>query len=161
MSLYADVDREKSDFIRRLDESRSATKSSLKGVDPEQLIYAESGWRVKDLIAHLTTWEREVITSLKAFRDGAEYRIPDFISDDLYNEQIFRRYQNTSTDQIYADWDTIRSEFKSAIQAVPAERFNGQVMCPWGLYSGILGIVNDMIGHEAEHLHDIQAVVSR
>jgi hypothetical protein len=155
------VSREKSNFITRLDDSRKVTADALANSNPESVIYSAPGWRIKDIIAHLAGWEREVITSLNAYNTGREYHIPDFTNDDDYNDQLFQRNKDLPTDQIYTDWHQTRADFKTAILAVPAETFEGEIMCPWGLTSGITGIVNDMIGHEAEHLHDIQMFVHR
>ena len=138
-----------------LDESRAKTRSALEGVDSEKVIYAESGWRVKDILAHLTAWEVEVTTSIRAYNEYKEYTIPDFTSDDDYNEMIFRRYYYTPVAQTLADWEAVRAGLISAIRAIPPERFDGQIMCPWKKYSAIDGIVRDMVNHEAEHLHDI------
>ncbi len=150
------VSREKSNFITRLDDSRKSTAAALANIDPEMVIYSASGWRVKDIIAHLAGWEREVVTSLNAYNAGGEYRIPDFTSDDDYNDRLFQQNKVLPTDQIYTHWQQTRAALKASILAVSPEVFAGQIMCPWGLTSGIAGIVNDMIKHEAEHLHDIQ-----
>jgi hypothetical protein len=150
-----DIDQHKAQLIKQLDDSRASTVEALNDVDPQQVVYTEAGWRVKDIIAHLTAWEAEVVLSIQAYNRGGEYAIPGYVSDDAYNEVMFRRYQNDSTTQIWADWEFARSKFKAAIQALPPERFDGQIMCPWKKTSGIDGIVRDMINHEAEHLHDI------
>src|SRR5262245_51519304 len=127
MSASTSADEEKLEFIRRLDESRENTATALASVDPDLVIYAESGWRVKDLIAHLAAWEKQVVLSLRAYAAGSAYMIPKFTSDHAYNEQIFRQHKNDPIEQIRALWETTRTDFKAAIQAVPAEHFEGQV----------------------------------
>lgn len=138
-----------------LDESRDKTRLALDGMDGEKIIYAESGWRLKDIIAHLTAWELEVTTSIRAYNEGKEYTIADFTSDDAYNAVIFQRYHETPFAQTEADWGAVRAGLISAMRAIPAGRFDGQIMCPWKLYSAIDGIVRDMVNHEADHLKDI------
>jgi hypothetical protein len=145
----------KADLRRILDESREKTRTALKGINAEKIVYAASGWRVKDIIAHLTAWELEAATSIRAYTDGKEYTIPDFTDDDAYNETIFRRYYHVPFAQSEADWEAVRAGLISAIWAIPAERFDGQIMCPWKLTSDIKGIVRDMVNHEAEHLQDM------
>jgi hypothetical protein len=145
----------KEDLRRVLDDSREKTRLALKGMDGEKVIYAESGWRLKDIIAHLMAWELEVTTSIRAYNDGKEYTIPNFTSDDDFNETLFERYYAAPFAQIQADWGGARAGLISAMWAIPEARFGGQIMCPWKLYSPIGGIVRDMVNHEAEHLKDI------
>lgn len=146
---------QQADLRRMLDESRAKTRAALENINPEKVIYAASGWRVKDILAHLMAWELEVSTSIRAYTDGKQYTIPGFTTDDAYNEVLFERYKQTPITQIRANWDAVRAGMVSAIRAIPAERFDGQIMCPWKKYSKIDGIVRDMVNHEAEHLHDI------
>ncbi len=145
----------KQDLRRMLDDSREKTRLALTGIDGDKIIYAESGWRLKDIIAHLMAWELEVTTSIRAYNGGREYTIPDFTSDDDFNETLFKRYYESPFAQLQADWGAVRAGLISAMWAIPEARFDGQIMCPWKLYSAIDGIVRDMVNHEAEHLKDI------
>jgi hypothetical protein len=153
----ATADQQKDIYERMLFDSRAkiATAFPKNGLDPNKVIYPESGWRVKDLLAHLAAWEAEVTTSIRAYIDGKEYTIPGFSSDDAYNEQVFRRDYDKTLDQIMSSWGTVQAELVVAIRDIPAEKFDGQIMCPWKLYSDVGGIVRDMVNHEAEHLRDI------
>lgn len=139
----------------RLDETRQQTVHRLKAVDPLRVIYPEMGWRVKDIIAHLTAWEVEVATSLRAYAGGKAYQIENFPGDDIYNDRMFRKYYDLSAEDIFDDWDAVRAGFKSSIRAIDPEYLDGQILCPWGKYSSLTGIVDDMIAHEQEHLQNI------
>jgi hypothetical protein len=145
----------KDDLRRKLDDSREKTRAALSGIDPQKVVYADTGWRVKDLIGHLLAWELEVTTSLRAYAAGKEYVIPGFTNDEVYNASVYERYRDVPFDQLRADWEAVRAGMISAIRAIPPERLDGQIMCPWKLYSDLNGIVRDMINHEAEHLQAI------
>lgn len=66
-----DIDQHKAQLIKQLDDSRASTVEALNDVDPQQVVYTEAGWRVKDIIAHLTAWEAEVVLSIQAYNRGA------------------------------------------------------------------------------------------
>jgi len=153
------IDEQKANFRRLLDESRAETEVVLMGADPDQVIYAESGWRVKDIIAHLTAWERAVMTSIRAYHDGAAYTIPGYTTDHAYNEQIFQQYRDAPFQQLQLDWAATRAGLIAAMRALTDEQWEGEIMCPWKLTSRIDGIVRDMINHETEHRHDIRSKV--
>jgi hypothetical protein len=151
------VEERKKEFLTALDETRAHSEAALAGIDSDRMIYPESGWRVKDLIAHIAAWEAEVVNSLYAYGRGKEYSILGFTTDEAYNAVISERNRNTPIDDIRAQWTIARFRLKAAIQAISSERFDGLVMCPWKKYSGIDGIVRDMVNHENEHIHDILA----
>ncbi len=142
-------------LFARLDETRQQSAHALEGADPLRVIYAESRWRVKDIIAHLMAWEVEVATSVRSYAGGKAYQIENFPGDDIYNDRLFRKYLDLSVEDVFNDWDAVRAGLKSAIRAIEPEHLDGQILCPWGKYSTLTGIVDDMIEHEQEHIHDI------
>ena len=67
---------EKEDLLEKLNDMRSAMRLSLIDVDLEIQVYSDDGWRIRDILGHIATWDREVTKSLRAFRAGSEYFIP-------------------------------------------------------------------------------------
>ncbi len=157
--MTTSIDDQKDTFRQLFDDCRAETEAILMGADPQQIIYADGGWRVKDIIAHVTAWEREVMTSIRAYSDGAAYTIADYTTDHAYNDLVFRRDYDLTFQQIQMEWAAVRAGLTAAIRAIPNERWDGQIMCPWHLASTIDGIVRDMINHETEHRHDIRSKV--
>ncbi|MGD9092582.1 MAG: hypothetical protein PVF74_07020, partial [Anaerolineales bacterium] len=64
---------DKKHLIKLLTDSHSATRAAIEGVNPELPVYQESGWRIRDIIGHLATWDQQVTKSLRAFQAGMEY----------------------------------------------------------------------------------------
>lgn len=67
-----------------LTQSYSAAHATLEGIDLEIRVYPDSGWRIRDILGHIATWDREVANSLRAFRVGQEYAIPN-LGEDAFN----------------------------------------------------------------------------
>jgi hypothetical protein len=153
--VSTNIDDEKKRLSKWLDETREKTAAALKGIDPNLMIYADAGWRVKDIIAHLTAWEVEVTTSVRAYASGRSYSIFNYEDDDTYNKQAYLNSRDMPAGQIFGDWAAIRAGLKTAIRAIPPARFGGEIMCPWHETSTIEHIVKDMVNHEDEHLQDI------
>lgn len=149
------------DLIIPMDSSRADTEKRLKGIDPDAIIYPESGWRVKDIIAHLTAWEEAVTSSIQAWHWGEEFTLEEGMEDDEINELQYERRKNFPLDRVLVDWAEIREYFKTLIRETPPAKLDGvELMCPWHQTSTLPNLVKDMIKHEQEHLDDILRAVS-
>jgi hypothetical protein len=79
-------------LLNRLDRAWVALKESYAGLTESQLL--ESGvveeWSVKDILAHITTWEEETLTHLPLILEGG--RPPRYSTKyggiDAFNAQI-------------------------------------------------------------------------
>lgn len=146
-------------LIARLDHARQQTLSILKNASPDQIIYPDMGWRVKDILAHLAAWEGEALTSLLAYQNCSEYKLTGYASDHEYNAEIFRQNYDRPFEPIYEHWMAARDNLKTAIRQLPANQFKGKFLFPWGARASIVMLVRDMAIHEKEHAAEIHRVV--
>jgi hypothetical protein len=148
---------DKNYLLDRLTESHSSFQAFLKGIDLELRVYSDSDWRIRDILGHIATWDREVTKSLRAFLDKSEYAIPDLDEDGTeFNEQAVIEQRELSTQQIVAEWDQAREDFKAALSDIPIEQFPGDLLYPWGDERGsIAQLVEYMIEHDEEHKNEI------
>ena len=51
-------------LLERLTETHAALKNLLDGADLELEVYADTGWRIRDLLGHIATWDWEMVTTL-------------------------------------------------------------------------------------------------
>jgi len=146
---------EKRRLIELLTQTHSTTHEILEGVDPDLMIYPDSGWRIRDIIGHIATWDRQVATSLVAFLVGEEYAIPDH-DEDAFNEQDVLRQQDLATQQVFEEWEQAREDLKEAVEEIPVDLFPGDVLYPWGDERGTIAfLVETMIEHDIEHQQEI------
>jgi hypothetical protein len=145
-------------LLDRLAETHSAIHRLIKGIDLELRVYSESGWRIRDILGHIATWDREVTKSLRAFLTESEYIIPDLDNDETgFNEKAVTEQSTLSTNQIVAEWKQAREDFRTAIKAIPTEKFPGDLLYPWGNESGsITRLVEYMVEHDEEHIGEIE-----
>jgi len=144
-------------LLEKLSEAHSATRAILKGVDPEIRVYTDTDWRIRDILGHIATWDRQVAKSLRAFLAGTEYAIPDLDGDETkFNEQAVLEQRELSTPQIYEEWEQARDDFKEAIREIPSDQFPGDLLYPWGDERGsIAQLIGIMIDHDGEHRDEI------
>jgi hypothetical protein len=152
---------DKNYLLDRLAETHSAIQRILEGIDLKLRVYSDTDWRIRDILGHIATWDREVTKSLRSFLTEIEYVIPDLDGDETdFNEQAVTEQRELSTQQIVAEWEQAREEFKAALSDIPMDQFPGDLLYPWGNERGsIAQLVEYMIEHDEEHRDEIVKVL--
>ena len=109
---------DKKHLLDLLTETQSAIRTTVTGTDPEMRVYKDADWRVRDIVGHIATWDREVTMSLRAYRAGTEYSIPD-LDEDAFNEQAVTEQRELTARELLAEWERAREEFKEVVQDIP------------------------------------------
>jgi len=148
-------------LLDKLDTTHSAIQEILEGVDLELQVYVDSGWRIRDILGHIATWDREVTKSLRSFLTESEYVIPDLDEDESdFNEQAVSEQRELSTQEIVVEWEQALDDFKAALNAIPTDKFPGDLLYPWGDERGsIAQLVEYMIEHDEEHRDEIMKIL--
>ncbi|MBI1258730.1 MAG: ClbS/DfsB family four-helix bundle protein [Chloroflexi bacterium] len=147
----------KAELLRQLDQTHQAMLDLLKTVDPEQVVYEETGWRVKDLVAHVATWDAETLRSFHALRRNTSYTIPNFTDVDDFNAYAATARMDESMERIMSDWEATRSWMKIIFNAMGDEDFSAEMTYPSGRQGNARDLVEEIIDHEREHMEEIRA----
>ncbi|MCP4359860.1 MAG: ClbS/DfsB family four-helix bundle protein [Chloroflexi bacterium] len=153
--------KDKQYLLDLLTETHSALSLTVAEIDPETQVYTENDtdWRVRDILGHVATWDRQVAMSLRAYRTGTEYLIPDLDEDD-FNQQAVLKQRELTTQQLFAEWENAREEFKEAVRDIPDDQFPGDLLYPWGDERGAIAtLVEYMANHSIEHRDEIVQAV--
>lgn len=142
-------------LIAALNETRAETEIMLAGIDSQLVIYTDGGWRVQDIIAHLTAWEEQVLKSMQAYHEGEEYQIPNYQNYDHFNAQQFQQRQKLENDLVYQQWKETRQQLMTVLNAIPAEKWAGEMRYPSGRRGVMSALVEEILDHEKEHREDI------
>jgi hypothetical protein len=146
-------------LLELLTQTHTSTRAFLEGIDLTRPVYPDSKWRIRDIIGHIATWDRQSAKSLRAYRVGKEYAIPNLDEND-FNEQTVLEQQEMSTQQIFEEWELAREDFKLAVEEIPLDRFPGDLLYPWGDESGtIANLVKMMTDHDVEHRGEIVTAI--
>ena len=153
--------KEKKHLIEILTESHLAFRALLEGVDLEMPVYKDTGWRVRDIVGHIATWDLEVAKSLQAYQTGSEYVIPGIDGDETdYNAKAVLEQHKLSTQQILDEFERAHEELKKAVGEMPTDRFPGDMVYPWGNERGTIAqLVEYMVEHAVEHHAEIKNAI--
>ena len=120
-------ERDKNHLINGLAETHSSIRAILEKTDLDICIYTDTDWRIKDIIGHIATWDRQVTQSLIAFKAGKEYSIPE-LDEDAFNQQEVLEGRKMTAQQVLKEWDQSRKDFIEAVQEISLDRFPGDLL---------------------------------
>jgi len=106
---------DKKRLLDLLANAHSILRTTVEGIDPELRVHTDSGWRIRDIIGHIATWDREVVKSLSAFQAGTEYSVPD-LDEDAFNQQAAMVQQELTARQVFSEWEQSRDDLKAPIK---------------------------------------------
>lgn len=150
---------EKERLIKLLISERFKTMQALREVNDFTLIYQDNGWRIKDILGHIATWEREALATLQALNAGDSYSLETNLDIEQYNQQQFEQRKSYFPAQIRMDWGMVRHELQFVINQVSPEIVFDVIDFPWHETGTISQMIDILVKHEAEHLVEILAVL--
>jgi hypothetical protein len=151
---------DKKDLLALLTDTHTDTKKLLEGADLELVAHRDSGWRVRDILGHVATWEMQATKSILAFIDGREYAVLNIGQEKNFNEKEVAKQRELSTQQVVDEWERGHKEFKEAVAKVPEAKLTDELLYPWGGERGnIAKLVNYMCGHDVEHREEIRKAI--
>ena len=146
---------DKKHLLKLLTESHSDLSAAIEGIDPQRRIHPDTGWRIRDIIGHVATWDHQVTKSLRAYQAGTEYAISNLEEHD-FNEQSVEEQRALTAQQIYVEWEQAYEDVKDALREITLELFPGDLLYPWGDERGsIAQLVEFMTDHNSEHREEI------
>lgn len=116
---------QKQQLIDRLEKAWAALKDSYAGLSDAQM---EQGgvtgdWSIKDILAHVTTWEEEALHHLPTVREGK--RPPRYSVThggiDAFNEQMTEQKRALSLAEALAQLDAVHGRILEYVESAPDE----------------------------------------
>ena len=142
----------KQQVLQKLEQAWTALKESYSGLSEGQLM--EPGmlgeWSVKDILAHVTTWEEEALKYLPLIlTGGAPPRYIRFGGIDGFNAQMAEQKRGIALPEVLRQLDETHRRLLDYLHSVPDEHFTRET--PFGHCLRL-----DTYGHYPLHARAIQ-----
>jgi hypothetical protein len=112
--------------LKLLDEGYQNFRKAIDGLDAAALERVWYGtWSVKDIIAHLLGWEKEMGGALERMARG-EKPVPegvDYADSDAWNAKFSLAMKQQLPSTVLAEWGRLHQLYRKAAAAVPDDRF--------------------------------------
>ena len=150
----------KSELLTQLEEGRERFLNTLEGLPQDQWIIpgVVGEWSIKDILAHLSRWEAELVKLLWQARQGQRPTTLHFTQADVdeTNQLWFIDSRTRSLERILEDFHAVRNQTLLRVEAFSDKELTDPKKYSWlasrALWEWIAG---DSFEHEAEHAAQI------
>jgi uncharacterized damage-inducible protein DinB len=149
------------DVLQELDETRAEHVALVLKVAPDTLVYPDSGWLVKDIIAHVTHWELQSLLTLEHSLRGERYFIPNFreLGIDGWNARDYELHREDTFEQVMENFEGIRQSLKKLVFSMSDEQWE-QTVRWFGNEVTAERMLYGILWHEKHHMGEIAALLS-
>ncbi len=114
-------------LLKRLDTAWEAFKASYAGLSDSQVVEPDvtGAWSVRDILAHVTTWEEEALKCLPLILEGGQpprYSVSHG-GIDAFNARMTEQKSGLSLAEVRAQLDDTHRRIIALIQSVPEDQF--------------------------------------
>ena len=117
---------DKNTTLQQLDAEYQKLLQAIEGLDESQLTRVWFGeWSVKEIIGHVSGWEREMIGALKRLARG-ERPMPegvDYSNADEWNGKFASAVAAIGVPTVLANWRQAHMNYVKAARSVPDDRY--------------------------------------
>lgn len=161
--MKTDLEETQEQLRHLLEATLRETQLALSSIDLETIVYHEHPtWRVRDVLGHLGVWNNEAVKSLRAHAESGEYHcIPSEAEYDLYNEAAVNERRSWKAEQVWAEYGSAFDQFKRLVEALPAEKWDREMLYPWNHRGTARRLIEIMMQHEIEHRQAILKAISK
>ncbi len=111
------------EMLAKVGSSWEALQEALGRVPPQR--QEEAGvveaWSVKDLIGHVTSWERQAIGTIRAFQESGDADALRWADVDEFNAVTSESNRSRSLGDLQSDMETVHDELLAFIRELPGE----------------------------------------
>ncbi|HWZ18062.1 MAG TPA: ClbS/DfsB family four-helix bundle protein [Ktedonobacteraceae bacterium] len=153
---------DKKSILKEMGTSYAALEEILTSLDKTQY-FTEGvipGWSIKDILAHIASWQHRLLRWLDAAMRNEEPAIsgPNNVEEmDALNAQFYDENKALPLDEVLTDFRTTHQHIMDIVQAMPEEDLMSPHRFAWSkgepLWQAIAG---DTYEHYREHIEQIQ-----
>src|SRR5260221_2082539 len=118
---------EKSELVNWLQDQHREWQALLDEIGPARMeqpgVNGDGDWTMKDMVAHLTGWDRWVAMRYAAAQRGEPEPSPpwspELKTDDEINAWIYESYRNRTLTQVLEETNRVHQQILAITQALP------------------------------------------
>jgi hypothetical protein len=114
----------KAELLTVLQERHRQWQALLEQIGPERMDQSgvNGDWSMKDIVAHLTGWNRWLLARLQAAQRGEAEPTPPWpahLHDDEINAWIYEAYRGRSVREVLDETQHVHQQLLAAVEALP------------------------------------------
>lgn len=149
----------KTEVLAQIREARAALLMAINGLPEDVLLrpFVVGTWSIKDTLAHLTTWESEVITALASLDPKHAPHILQIDDIDEWNEEQYHVHVRRALDVVLEDFHNVHKQLLKAVEALDDLALDDGREFVWMEGEPLWYLIaENAYWHEQEHAEEIQ-----
>ena len=149
--------------IQELRAARKELQETLADLSEEDYLRPKAivKWTLKDLVAHIASWDEEVVRVLQTFPMPGESLYTYSISDRNHfagwnEEQVAMRREHSAT-QVITEFETARRDLIQVIEGLTDAVLNRSRMTSWGTPATGFELIRAQAEHDREHAAQVRS----
>lgn len=152
----------KTELLEALEDSRQEMLEMIEELADETLMLpcVTGNWSIKDILAHLTYWEGQVVTLLFQLLRGVEKPTTALFGPepvDEVNQRWYEEGKERSLEMVWKDWLGVRKQTIRRVEELSEKDLADPGRFPWAKGKPLTQwILDDSVEHEEEHCDQIR-----
>jgi hypothetical protein len=148
----------KSELLAQIRDEHQKLEALLAGLSPDQMIRpgADGVWSVKDVLAHIATWEGWMREWTASHVRGEAPRVPEQWDVDRMNAETYARVKEIPLAEVLAEFRHSYLESLALVESLGEAQLQTEYSTTWPLGLLWTGVAANMNWHYQEHRKDIQ-----
>lgn len=149
--------------VNKLRAARKDLLESLQGVADDEKVRpnAVEKWSIKDLLAHIASWDEEVLRVIQAFAMQPEPRFSYIISERSdfagWNSDQIALRKERSLEQVQVEFRNARRDLIQVVEGLTDQVLLRPKMTSWSKVRTGFELLDEMVQHDIEHTRDIRS----
>ncbi len=149
--------------IQKLRAARKELADTLNGLSEEDLERpkAVAKWTLKDLLAHIASWDEEIVRVLQTFTMPGEsmytYSISDRSGYAAWNEEQIAARREKSASAVMSEFETARRDLIQVVEGLTEPVLNRSRMTSWGIAATGFDLLKMQVEHDLEHAEQVRS----
>jgi hypothetical protein len=149
------------DLLSTLKQTRNETMRIIQQLDLEDVVYLNSGWRVHDILTHLTWSDEQAVSIINSFLADQTYHPPSHLHvnsrSDVHrrNAWVRRQRYHKNPQEVMTELIQAHEDLKSAMFNVDTKQLREEFSVYWGDRITIQTLVIWQIQHDQHHRRDL------
>lgn len=149
----------KAEIINELKAARAELLAALDGLEPGAMLRAGAVgiWSVKDVLAHLTAWQSELVTALNKAQGRGTPNIVKIDDVDEWNAQQYQVNASRPLEVVWSDFEAVHNMLVTMLEDYNERHLTDGRRFNWMEGEPLSYLVQDIATwHEQEHAAEIR-----
>lgn len=149
--------------IQQLRAGRKELQETIHGLTEEDFLRPKAidKWTLKDLLAHIASWDEEMVRVLQTFTLPGEsiytYAIADRNGFAVWNEEQITARRERTMPEIMSEFEIARRDLIQVVEGLTDAVLNRSRMTSWGKAATGFELIMTQVDHDREHAEQVRS----